>query len=130
MRAGPRSLTPESQQWLREALLADQLCGSELTSGLCAICDWVNPMGAPCAPLGVCRPICSLAVRTGSLRLSTGKNCTVFWISAIFRRLRRSPAKVVEGRWQMRGSLRARGKAVSSHWKKEKPSVKPRALLS
>ena len=42
-------LKPESQEWLRDALLAGQLCRSELARGLCEIDDWVNPKGVPCA---------------------------------------------------------------------------------
>ena len=43
-------LKPESQEWLRDALLAGQLCRSELARGLCEIDDWVNPQGACPAP--------------------------------------------------------------------------------
>ena len=48
MRAGLRLLKPETQQWLRDALLAGRLCRSALARGLCEIDGWVNPKGAPC----------------------------------------------------------------------------------
>ena len=41
-------------------------------------------------PPSVCQPICSHTVPASSARLSSGKNCTVFRISAMVRRLRRS----------------------------------------
>ena len=74
---------------------------------------------------GVCQPICSHTVRTSSLRRSAGKTCTVSWISAIARRLRRSPAKVVEDKLRMRGSMRGPGKGGTFTVTGRKQYVKP-----
>ena len=49
MRAGLRLLKPETQEWLRDALLAGRLCRSALARGLCEIDGWVNPEVVPCA---------------------------------------------------------------------------------
>ena len=54
-------------------------------------------------PLGACQPRCSQMVWPSSARLSWGKRPTVSWMSAIWRRVRRLPRKVVDFRFWMQG---------------------------
>ena len=60
-------------------------------------------------PLGACQPRCSQMVWPSSARLSWGKRPTVSWMSAIWRRVRRLPRKVVDFRFRMRGSMAGLG---------------------
>jgi hypothetical protein len=57
------------------------------------------------APLGVCHCRCSQIVWANSLRLSSVKVATVFWMLAICFLVNRLPAKVVDVRFSMRWSM-------------------------
>ena len=55
-------------------------------------------------PFGVCQRRCSQMVCPSSVRLSLGNLPTVSRMSAIWRRVRRSPKKVVDLRFRISGS--------------------------
>ena len=67
------------------------------------------------SPEGVRQRRCSQIVCASSLRLSAGNVATVSWTSAICRRVKRRPKKVVDLRFSMRGSTAAPRKPVTAY---------------
>ena len=69
-------------------------------------------------PVGVRQLRCSQIVCPSSLRLSAGNMATVCWTSAICRRVKRRPKKVVDLRFSMRGSTIVAWKPIPSYHRK------------
>ena len=69
-------------------------------------------------PAGVRQLRCSQIVCPSSLRLSAGNMATVCWTSAICRRVKRRPKKVVDLRFSMCGSTIVARKPIPSYHRK------------